>query len=124
MQASELDRQAAEAGGFLVGPSSHAAQGAAEALLVLADGSVWRGWSDTTSPAVAGEVRVVGEVALVGAEGRLSGLHSASFQAHLASARSAGQGVGVRGYLTAAGAATPLHAKVALAVVRGEIGRP
>jgi hypothetical protein len=124
MRACELDRQASEAGGFLVDPSVPAARDAAEALLVLTDGSVWHGWSARTSPAVAGEVRVVGEVALVGAEGRLSGLHSASFQAHLASARSAGQGVGVRGCLTAAGATTPLHAKVALAVVRGEIGRP
>lgn len=123
MRARELDRQASKAGGFVVDSSPHAARGSAEALLVLADGSIWQGWTTRTSPAVAGEVRVVGDVALVGTEGRLSGLCTASFQAHLASARSAGRGVG-RGCLTAAGATTPLHAKVALAVVRGEIGRP
>lgn len=124
MQARELDRQASEAGGFLVDPSSPAAGGSAEALLVLADGSVWHGWSARTSRAVAGEVRVIGDVALVGTEGRLSGLRGASFEAHLARAGSAAAGVGIRGCLTAAGATTPHHAKVALAVVRGEIGRP
>jgi hypothetical protein len=124
MQARELDRQASEAGGFLVDPSSSMAGGSAEALLVLADGSVWHGWSARTSRAVTGEVSVVGDVALVGPEGRLSGLPGALFQAHLASAGSAGPGVGIRGCLTAAGATTPHHAKVALAVVRGEIGRP
>jgi hypothetical protein len=124
MRARERDRQASEAGGFVVDSSYHAARGTAEALLVLADGSVWHGRSALTSAAVAGEVRVVGDVAQVGAEGRLSGLRTASFQAHLASARSAGRGIGIRGCLTAAGATTPLHAKVALAVVRGEIGRP
>jgi hypothetical protein len=124
MRARERDRRASEAGGFVVDSGSDPARGTAEALVVLADGSVWRGWTTRTSPAAAGEVRVVGDVALVGAEGRLSGLVKASFQAHLASARSADRGIGIRGCLTAAGATSPLHAKVALAVVRGEIGRP
>jgi hypothetical protein len=124
MQARELDRQAPEAGGFLVDPSSPVTEGRAEALLVLADGSVWHGWSARASRSAAGQVRVIGNMALVGAEGRLSGIHSESFLAHLASADPAGEGLGVRGCLTAAGATTPHHAKVALAVVRGEIGRP
>jgi hypothetical protein len=124
MQVRELDRQASEAGGLLVDPSSAVGGAKAEALLVLADGSVWHGWSARTSRAVAGEVSVVGDVALVGAEGRLSGLRGAAFEAHVASAGSAGPGIGIRGCLTAAGATTPHHAKVALAVVRGEIGRP
>jgi hypothetical protein len=67
---------------------------------------------------------VVGDVALVGVDGLLLGPSAATLQAHLSHAGSVGRGAGMRGFLTAPGATTPLHAKVALAVLRGEIGRP
>ncbi len=118
------DRLAPSAGGLVVDSGSPAVRDVTEALLVCADGSTWRGWRACSSAAAAGEVRLVGDEALVGEDGRLSGIDPASLGAHLASARAAGHAAGVRGCVTAAGATTPLHAQVALAVARGEIGRP
>ena len=47
MRVRERDRRASEAGGFVVDSGSDPACGTAEALVVLADGSVWRAWSGT-----------------------------------------------------------------------------
>ena len=115
------DRQAQPAGGFLVHPD--AVQGNQEALLVLSDGSVWRGRNVGGTAAASGDVRLVGSLAAVGEAGLLAGLDLDSFQEHLRS-RDSGRGTPLRGFITATGATFPLHAAVALAVARGEIGRP
>ncbi|MGA2512972.1 MAG: hypothetical protein ABSG37_05080 [Candidatus Limnocylindrales bacterium] len=116
------DRQAEPAGGFLV--PSEASQGNREALLALSDGSVWRGRSVGSPGAATGDVRLVGRLVAVGEAGLLSGLDLTSFQGHLRSLHHAGEIAAPRGCITAAGATIPLHAAVALAVARGEIGRP
>lgn len=123
MDVRDLYRQAPPAGGFFVGPSAKAPRGTAEALLILADGSIWRGWSARNTGAVAGDVTLVGDTALVGDEARLTGPGWASLLAHLIDARVQGQR-DIRGCMTAPGATSPLHATVGLAVARGEIGRP
>lgn len=123
MYVRDLDRQASPAGGFLVDPSGQVPRGRAESLLILADGSIWRGWSAGSSAAVAGEVRLIGDIALVGDQGRLTGACWAPLLAHLVDARTEGR-TGIRGCMTASGATSPLHATVGLAVARGEIGRP
>jgi len=111
------DRRAEPAGGFpfypVVGPRDQ------EALLVLSDGTVWRGRSVGSATTARGAVRVVGALAAVGEEGLLAGLDVSAFKKHLQ-----GQDATVRGCITATGATYPLHAAVALAVARGEIGRP
>ena len=99
MSVTMPDRQAEPAGGFLVHPET--VRKHQEALLVLSDGSVWKGRSDL-----------------------LSGLDLTSLKSHLSSLPAAGEGATLRGCITAAGATTPLHAAVALAVAQGEIGRP
>jgi hypothetical protein len=124
MIAPVLDRQAPQAGGFPVSGTDPTEPVTAEALLVLADGSVWPGLTAGCASSATGEVSAVGDVALVGDEGMFSGLCTASLRSHLDSARSAGRGAAVRGFLTGPGATTPIHAQVALAVLRGEIGRP
>ncbi len=119
-----LDRQPRTAGGPFVTPARRDAMATAEALLVLADGSVWHGSTVPTTAAVEGEIRIVGDVVLVGAAGRLDVRAPASLRAHLAGLRPNALSSRIRGCLTASGATTPIHAKVALAVARGEIGRP
>lgn len=116
------DRQAQSAGGFLVHPD--AVPSNQEALLALSDGSVWKGRSVGSPGGATGDVRLVGHLAAVGETGLLSGLDVASFQRHLGSVPRAGESATVRGCITAAGATTPLHATVAVAVAQGEIGRP
>jgi hypothetical protein len=115
------DRQAEPAGGFLV--PSEVGRRDLEALLVLSDGSVWRGRSVGSTAAASGNVRLVGSLAAVGEAGLLAGLDLNSFRNHLRG-QDSGQGATVRGFITAIGATFPLHAAVALAVARGEIGRP
>lgn len=110
------------AGGLFV--RSDDTRGGEEALLVLSDGSVWKGRSVGSGVATAGDVRVVDGLAAVGKTGLLSGLDLNSFQRHLTSRTKAGEGAAVRGCITAAGATYPVHAAVALAMARGEIGRP
>jgi hypothetical protein len=122
MSAFMPNRQAESAGGFVVHPDVvHRNQ---EALLALSDGSVWKGRSVGNPAGATGDVRLVGHLAAVGETGLLSGLDVASFQRHLGSLPRAGKSAAVRGCITAAGATTPLHAAVAVAVAQGEIGRP
>jgi hypothetical protein len=116
------DRQAQSAGGFLVHPD--AVPSNQEALLALSDGSVWKGRNVGSPSGATGDVRLVGHLAAVGETGLLSGLDVASFQRHLGSLPHADERATVRGCITAAGATTPLHAAVAVAVAQGEIGRP
>jgi hypothetical protein len=127
--AHTTDRPATLAGGpFVFGRSAAAPlQPGAEnaAILALADGSVWRGWSVGPARAVSGSVQVSGELVLVEGDvvGVLRGIDVDALQEHLA-ATMPGQGPGAMAYLTAPGAVLPIHAEVARAVARGEIGRP
>jgi hypothetical protein len=121
MSVLTTDRQAEPVGGLLVHPENPGRN--EEALLVLSDGSVWRGRSIGSTTAASGDVRLVGSLAAVGEAGLLSGLDLNSFKRHVSAQLPAGEGV-LRGCLTAPGATFPLHAAVALAVARGEIGRP
>lgn len=121
MTAFTTDRQAEADGGFFVRPEN--ARGTDEALLVLSDGSVWKGRSVGSAAVTTGDVRLVGALAAVGETGLLSGLDVNSFRRHL-SGQDSGEGTTVRGCIAATGATFPLHAAVALAVARGEIGRP
>jgi hypothetical protein len=127
------DRQAAVAGG-LPAPGSAESEalvpdrqvtGAVQAVLALADGSVWRGWSVGPARAITGRVRVAGDLVLVegDAVGILRGVDVAGLDGHL-SETAAGQGPGAMGYLAAPGAILPIHVEVARAIARGEIGRP
>lgn len=121
--ARALDRQAGKAGGLLV-PAAARPAGDCEALLVLADGSVWRGRTTTSSLGAVGEIAIVGETALIGADAVAFDAEGPLLRDHLAKTHALGRGGKVRGYLMAAGAWTPIHALVACAVARGEIGRP
>jgi len=116
------DRQADPAGGIFAPAGGLQCSG--EAILALSDGSVWKGRSVGSPAAATGTVRLVGRLVAVGETGLLSGLDLASFQRHLRSLPGAGEMATLRGCITAAGATIPLHAAVALAVARGEIGRP
>jgi hypothetical protein len=120
MGASTQNRQAGSAGGCCYEPGVKGRDH--EALLVLSDGSVWSGRSVGSTAVASGEVRLVGSLAAVGEGGLLAGLDLKSLQKHL-SAKNARRGA-IRGCITAAGATFPLHAAVALAVARGDIGRP
>lgn len=120
------DRLAPVAGGFFA-PETPEAEPAPEraAILALADGSAWRGWSVGPARAVNGRVQVAGELVLVEGDvlGVLSGVDVDALEEHLAHSAS-GHGPGTMGYLTAPGAILPIHVEVARAVARGEIGRP
>ena len=118
------DRQATVAGGFFA-PDTMEPDADRAAILALADGSVWRGWSVGPAQAVSGDVQVAGELVLVegAVTGVLRGIDVAALQQHL-TAIAAGQGPGTMAYLSAPGAVLPIHVEVARAVARGDIGRP
>jgi hypothetical protein len=99
--------------------------GHVRALLALADGSVWSVRRVPSAAAATGAVRVVGATVLIGdsevaslsvPDARLVALHLDQ-----PSQRRFG---GTHGCVSAAGTTTPVHRAVALAVARGEIGRP
>ncbi len=125
MVSHALDRRAPRAGGFVISGTPTAADGA-EALLALADGSVWSVWRTDFTAAVTGSVRVAGARVLVGGceVASLSDPEAARVARHLSQAPDRGVGAGPHGCVSAAGATTPVHRAVALAVARGEIGRP
>jgi hypothetical protein len=102
------------------------AAGGTEALLALADGSVWSVRRTDSAVAVSGSVRVVGVRVLIGDSevASLSDPEAARVTQHLSEATDSGVGDGPHGCVSAAGSATPVHRAVALAVARGEIGRP
>lgn len=122
-----IDRQASVAGGpsmpdtIAPGPD----QPARPAVLALADGSVWRGWSVGPARAMSGRVRIRGDLVVVEGEtvGVLRDVDVAALERHL-SAAAPGQGPGTVGYLGAPGAILPIHVAVARAIAMGEIGRP
>lgn len=118
------DRPPLPAGGLVVpGPDSVVADPAdREALLVLSDGSVWRGLRVGAGGAAVGEVSWCAGFAAVGESTLLNPRDSVLLERHLRAAVSAGSRL--HGCITAVGATTPLHAAVALAIARGEIGRP
>src|SRR5438874_10708514 len=116
----ETDRQAAMAGGFFVPAASAANTDRVpdrEAILALADGSVWRGWSVGPARAVTGRVHIAGALVLVEGDvvGALRGVDLGALEAHL-SATAAGRGPGTMGCLAAPGAILPIHVEVARAV--------
>jgi hypothetical protein len=118
------DRQATVAGGVFM--SDHQEPGADRgAILALEDGSVWRGRSVGPSRAVTGRVEIKGDVVLVQGDvvAVVRGIDVAALHHHLAAA-APGQGPGTMACLTAPGAVLPIHAAVARAIARGEIGRP
>jgi hypothetical protein len=119
-----IDRRADVAGGFFA-PDVQEPDADRAAILALADGSVWRGWSVGPARAVSGRVHVAGELVLVEGDvaGMLRGVDVAALEHHLA-ATASGQGPGTMAYLTAPGAILPIHETVAKAIARGEIGRP
>jgi hypothetical protein len=118
------DRQASVAGGLFV-PDAIEPDADQAAILALADGSVWRGYSVGPARAVSGQVQVAGDLVLVVGDvvGALRGVDVAALQDHLASVATA-QGPGTMAYLSAPGAVLPIHVAVARAVARGDIGRP
>jgi hypothetical protein len=117
------DRQADVAGGLFV-PDATEPDLDRAAILALADGSVWRGWSVGPARAVSGQVQVSGELVLVEGDvvGVLGGIDVDALQQHLAAVSA--HGPGTMAYLSAPGAVLPIHVEVARAVARGEIGRP
>lgn len=119
------DRRALEDGGLVVS-ASPIADGGVEALLALADGSVWSVSRPDAAAAATGPVRIVGGRVLVAdAEvASLSDPEAARVADHLSQSSAPGDRVGPHGCVSAAGATTPVHRAVALAVARGEIGRP
>ena len=118
------DRRASMAGGFFL-PDAGEPEADRATILALADGSVWRGWSMGPARAVSGHVRIAGDLVLVEGDvvGAVRGLDVAALERHIA-ATALGQGPGTMACLTAPGAILPIHAEVAKAVARGEIGRP
>lgn len=119
-----IDRRADVAGGFFA-PDVQEPDADRAAILALADGSVWRGWSVGPARAVSGRVHVAGELVVVQGDvaGILRGVDVVALEHHLA-ATAFGQGPGTMAYLTAPGAILPIHETVAKAIARGEIGRP
>jgi hypothetical protein len=121
-----IDRQTAVApvAGGLFAPES-VGEADREAILALADGSVWRGWSVGPARAVTGSVEIAGDLVLVHGDvvGALRGVDLAALERHLVNV-TPGQGPGTMACLTAPGAILPIHAEVAKAIARGEIGRP
>ena len=89
MSVTMPDRQAEPAGGFLVHPET--ARHNQEALLVLSDGSVWKGRSVGSPAGATGDVRLVGGLAAVGETGLLSGLDLTSLKSHLSTLPAAGE---------------------------------
>ena len=120
-----LDRRGPSAGGFGVSGTPTAA-GGGEALLAIADGSVWSVRRTDSAVAVTGSVRVVGARVLIGGSevASLSAPEAARIAQHLSETTDPGAGDEPHGCVSAAGATTPVHRAVALAVARGEIGRP
>lgn len=116
-------RSPSVAGGFFV-PDAIEPDTDRSAILALADGSVWRGYSVGPARAVSGQVQISGELVLVEGDvvGVLRGIDVAALGHHLAA--TVHQGPGTMAYLSAPGAVLPIHIEVARAVARGDIGRP
>lgn len=130
MVTDTLDRRTPSVGGRFValgdGVGATAAVGTGtEAFLALADGRTWRVHRVVDAPAAAGRVDLIGETVVVGLDGMatLASADAEDLARHLATATGAGQ-AGRRGCVSAPGATLPIHRVVALAVARGEIGRP
>jgi hypothetical protein len=119
-----IDRQAAVAGGLVVSDVQEPGEDQG-ALLALEDGSVWRGSSVGPSRAVTGRVEIRGDAVLVQGDvaAVVRGIDVRALKRHLGET-AAGQGPGTMACLTAPGAVLPIHAAVAQAIARGEIGRP
>lgn len=135
MDSLTLDRRTPGTGGRFVSPAIPPIESEAappctpEALLALADGSLWRGRSVGSPGPVAGTVRIAGDLVLVEGDSVVvlrdvepvtPGLE---IRAALA-AISTQELTCAQGFAAAAGATLPLHATVACAIARGEIGRP
>lgn len=118
------DRLTDTVGGFFA-PDADEPDADRAAILALADGSVWRGWSVGPARAVAGRVAIRGDLVLVEGDvvAAVRGVDVAALGRHL-SETAAGQGPGTMACLTAPGAVLPIHVAVARAIARGEIGRP
>lgn len=99
--------------------------GHVRALLALADGSVWSVRRAPSAAAATGSVRVVGSKVLIG-DSEVASLADpdAKLVALHLDQPSQGRLGGLRGCVSAAGTTTPVHRAVALALARGEIGRP
>jgi len=119
-----IARRADVAGGFFAADADEPDADRA-AILALADGSVWRGWSVGPARAVTGHVEIKGDLVLVQGDvvGAVRGVDVAALGLHLAETAS-GQGPGTMACLTAPGAILPIHVEVAKAIARGDIGRP
>ena len=95
-----------------------------DALLALADGSLWIGRDAERTKAVAGPVRLDGPVVIIGDDVAmiLEDGDVASLGRRLEQARSAGRST--RGCVVASGATLPIHEAVARAIAAGRIGTP
>ncbi len=115
-------RQAESPGGSFCSPGGRS--NAAEALLALADGSVWLTTRVCGSAPAIGAIDLVGEFVTVDQEevATLPPSEARRLASYLASSERT-SGV-MHGCLAAPGATAPHHAVVALALAREEIGRP
>jgi hypothetical protein len=95
-------------------------------LLALHDGSLWTGRSIGALGPAWGRVRAVGGLVLVEGEAVvvLRDLEAVTPGAELWDSLETADGSPPLGYATAPGATLPIHGSVALAIARGEIGRP
>ena len=95
-----------------------------DALLAMADGSLWFGRHAERATAVAGPVRLDGPAVIIGDRVAmvLQDGDVASLGQRLEQARGAGRST--RGCVTAAGATLPIHEAVARAIAAGQIGTP
>lgn len=112
------------ASGVRAAPGSRTDGGSDQVLLALADGTVWDASNPRSTAAVAGPVRLLHGLVVVGGDAvaTVCPADFVSLVRHLQAAPDAPNEI--RGCVTARGATTPLHAAVALAVARGEIGGP
>jgi hypothetical protein len=140
MDLSTADRQADETGGRgLLPPDERCGLelGAASpwpgggnrsswCILALSDGTVWRGRSIGAPGPARGRVWAVGSLVLVEGDtvAVLRDLEPLTAGADLAGSLARTKDHPVYGFAGAIGATLPLHASVASAIARGEIGRP
>ncbi len=95
-----------------------------DSMLVLDDGSVWRGWDAPADSVLSGAVTLRGDRVFLDGTASIT-LRAADLAAFAGHIRSADGMSGLsRGCVTPAGAVGPVHVAVARAVARGEIGRP